>query len=159
MLSRLVGSWQGTLRHRCAADQPFVDMPGTSENRWVHGGRFVEMTLRGVAGGDNWSAVLYVGHERTERRHVLVSLEPEDRRVTTRLGEWTWDRNRLVMTSDQSRAVCDLTAPGQLKLELWEEADPGRLFTRFRADYRPVVTLQNTSKDLLVRQNRRFVIA
>ena len=61
----------------------------TSENRWVLGGRFVEMTLRAGTSGTAWSAVFYIGYERSERRHVLVSLEPGDRRITTRLGGWT----------------------------------------------------------------------
>jgi hypothetical protein len=158
MLSRLVGFWQGTLLHRSAADQPLVEMAGTSENRWVHGGRFIEMTLRGGASGDSFSAVLYIGHERTERRHVLVSLEPGDRRVTTRLGEWAWDRDRLVMTSDQSRAVCDLAASGQLKLELSEEVEPGCPFTRLRADYRTTLNPVSAANPHY-RQHRRFVIA
>jgi hypothetical protein len=37
----------------------------------VLGGRFVEMTLRAGTSGDTWSAVFYIGFERTERRHVL----------------------------------------------------------------------------------------
>ena len=45
-LSRLVGRWQGTLLHRRDPDRPFMQLAGTSENRWVLGGRFVEMTLR-----------------------------------------------------------------------------------------------------------------
>ena len=43
-LSRLVGCWEGTLRHRGAAHQPFEECSGKSENRWVLGGKFVEMT-------------------------------------------------------------------------------------------------------------------
>jgi len=159
MLSRLVGCWQGTLLHRTAADQPFVRMPGTSENRWVLGGRFVEMTLRADLGGDNWSAVLYIGHEHSERRHVLVSLEPGDRRVTTRRGDWTPGHDRLVLTSDQSSAICDMTAPGQLNLELSEEPAPGLSFIRLRAEYRPVKGPEPVAKSLMVRPARRFVIA
>ena len=126
MLSRLVGCWQGTLLHRTEADRPFQQLPGTSENRWVLGGRFVEMTLRAGTSGDTWSAVFYIGYERSERRHVLVSLEPGDRRITTRLGDWTLEQDRLVLTSHQSRAVCDMTIPGQLTLELAEEPAPAR---------------------------------
>jgi hypothetical protein len=136
ILSRLVGGWQGTLQHRAAPEEPFRQLPGTSENRWVLGGRFVEMTLRAGVGGDNWSAVLYIGYERSERRYVLVSLEPGDRRVTTRLGQWRPELDRLVLTSDQSSVVCDMTTPGQLTLELSEEAVPGHEFVRFRAEYR-----------------------
>ena len=113
VLSRLVGCWQGTLLHRASAGQSrFTQLPGTSENRWVLGGRFVEMTLRAGTSGDSWSAVFYIGYERSERRHVLVSLEPGDRRVTTRLGDWRLEHDRLVLTSHQSRAVCDMTTPG-----------------------------------------------
>jgi hypothetical protein len=158
MLSRLVGHWQGTLRHRGAPDQPFVEMAGTLENRWVHGGQFVEMTFGGGAGGDGFSAVFYIGHERTERRHVLVSLAPGDRRVTTRLGEWTWDGNRLIMMSEQSRALCDMAAPGRLAIELSEEIEPGHVFTRFRADYRPAVSPPAAGRPA-DRPQRRFVIA
>ena len=158
VLSRLVGRWHGTLLHRAAPDQPFQQLPGTSENRWVLGGRFVEMTLRAGTSGDMWSAVFYIGYEKTERRHVLVSLEPGDRHVTTRLGEWRPDDDRLVLTSPQSRAVCDMAVPGHLKLELADEPAPGKEFVRFRADYRtalaPVI-----AKPTLPREYRRFVIA
>ena len=158
LLSRLVGCWHGTLLHRTAADRPFVHLPGTSENRWVLGGRFVEMSLRAGTNGDSWSAVFYIGFERNERRHVLVSLEPGDRRVTTRLGEWSQDRDCLVMTSQQSRAVCDMGTPGHLKLELSEEAAPGREFIRFRAEYWTAKSAPAGAKPSVARQ-RRFVIA
>ena len=78
-----------------------------------------------------WSAVFYIGYERSERRHVLVSLEPGDRRVTTRLGDWRLEKRSALLTSHQSRAVCDMTMPGQLTLELAEEPVPGREFVRF----------------------------
>jgi len=115
VLSRLVGCWQGTLLHRTHADQPFRALVAKSDNRWVLGGRFIEMTLHADTWGEAWSAVFYIGYERSERRHVLVSLEPDDRRVTTRLGDWRHEQGRLVLTSPQSRAVCDVTIPGQLK--------------------------------------------
>jgi len=157
MLSRLVGCWQGTLLHRVHADQPFQELAAKSDNRWVLGGRFIEMTLHADASGEAWSAVFYIGYERSERRHVLVSLEPDDRRVTTRLGDWRREQGCLVLTSPQSRAVCDVTVPGQLKLEL-TDAVAGREFVRFRADYRsgapPVVM-----KSAYPREPRRFVIA
>jgi hypothetical protein len=157
-LSRLVGRWQGALSHRAEADRPFQQLPGTSENRWVLGGRFVEMTLRAGASGDTWSAVFYIGYERNERRHVLVSLEPGDRRITTRLGSWTFEQNRLVLISQHSRAVCDMTVAGQLTLELEEQPAAGDAFVRFRAEYRkaaaPVIV-----KPALPREHRRFVIA
>ena len=158
ILSRLVGCWQGTLLHRTAAGQPFLHLPGTSANRWVLGGRFVEMNLRAGTGGDNWSAVFYIGFERSERRHVLVSLEPGEHRITTRLGEWTQDCDRLVMTSHQSRAVCDMSTPGQLTLELSEEAAPGQEFIRFRAEYLAAESSPAVLKPSMARQ-RRFVIA
>jgi hypothetical protein len=144
--------------HRADADRPFSQLPGTSENRWVLGGRFVEMTLRAGASGDTWSAVFYIGYERSECRHVLVSLAPGDRRITTRLGEWSIDRDRLVLTSHQSRAVCDLTVPGRLRIELTEELPSGREFVRFIADCRAAVppVLPRTAP---AREHRRFVIA
>jgi hypothetical protein len=158
VLSRLVGCWQGTLSHRAEADRPFQQLPGTSENRWVLGGRFVEMTLRAGTSGDTWSAVFYIGYERSERRHVLVSLEPGERRITTRLGGWTLEQGRLVLTSQHSRAVCDMTIPGQLTLELEEEPAGGDAFVRFRAEYR-TATAPVIVKPALPREHRRFVIA
>jgi hypothetical protein len=157
-LSHLVGCWNGTFLHRTHVDHPFQSLEGTSENRWVLGGRFVEMTLRAGTSGDTWSAVFYVGYERNERRHVLVSLEPGDSRVTTRLGEWRFENSRLLLTSHQSRAVCDMSVPGQLKLALVEETVPGREFVRFRADFRPAV-VPAIARPALPRDHRRFVIA
>jgi hypothetical protein len=157
VLSRLVGCWQGTLVHRAYPDQPFQQLAAKSDNRGVLGGRFIEMSLHADTLGEAWSSVFYIGYERSERRHVLVSLEPADSRVTTRLGDWWREQGCLVLTSPQSRAVCDVTVPGQLKLEL-TDAVAGREFVRFRADYRrgapPVVM-----KSARPREPRRFVIA
>jgi hypothetical protein len=157
VLSRLVGCWQGTLMQRTTVDQPFRRMTGTAENRWVLGGRFVEMTLRAAVAGESWSAVFFIGYERNERRHVLVSLEPGDLRVSTRLGEWRPERDRLVMTSHLTRAICDLTAPGRLGVELVEEMAPGEEFIRFKADYKPALPAAIVRP--VARQHRRFVIA
>ena len=157
-LSRLVGCWQGTLSLRTCADQPFEQLAGTAATRWVLGGRFVEMTLRAGTSGDTWSAVFYIGYERSERRHVVVSLEPGDRRVTTRLGEWTLDDDRLVLSSHQSRAVCDMTVPGRLVLELADEPQPGRGFVRLKANYRAVIS-PVAAPPAPPRELRRFVIA
>ena len=118
------------------------------------GGRFVEMTLRA---GDSWSAVVYIGHERSQRRHMLVSFEPGDRRVTTRRGEWVRDRDRLLLTSDQLKATCDVMTPGELKLELAEQGASGQDFVRFKAEYRPAIVAANQAAP--PRPHRRFVIA
>ena len=157
LLSRLVGCWQGTLLHRAAADQPFERLAGTAENRWVLGGRIVEMTLRTKTAGESWSAVFFIGYERNERRHVLVSLEPGDRHVSTRLGEWRAESDRLVLTSPQFRAICDMTTPGELGLEFTEESVPGQEFVRFKARYHPNVPAAIVRP--FARQQRRFVIA
>jgi hypothetical protein len=157
VLSRLVGRWHGTLLHRTDADRPFTQLPGTSENRWLLGGRFVEMTVRAGASGDTWSAVFYIGYEHSDRRHVLVSVEPDDRRITTRIGEWMIDQDRLVLPSHQSRAVCDTTIPGHLRLELAEDVGTSREFVRFTADFRTAGP--HTVKPPLSREHRRFVIA
>jgi len=164
-LSQLVGCWEGILRLRGAADQPFEEFPGKSENRWVLGGRFVEMTLRGGAESDGWSALFYIGHERSERRYVVVSLEPGDRRVTIRHGEWISDPGRLLLTSRgkpgeeprRSSVVCDVRTPGTLKLELAEEGASGEEFVRFSAHYR--ATAATSPAAPRPRPPRRFVIA
>jgi hypothetical protein len=63
-----------------------------------------------------------------------------------------------VLTSHQSRAVCDITVPGRLTLELAEEPAPGIQFVRFRANYRNTVA-PVAVKPALPREQRRFVIA
>ncbi len=126
VLSRLVGCWQGTLLHRAAADQPFQQLAGTSENRWVLGGRFVEMTLRAGTSGDTWSAVFYIGYERSRAaaRARLARAWRSPRHDAARRVE---ARERSpVLTSQQSRAVCDMAVPGQLTLELAEEPAAGQ---------------------------------
>jgi hypothetical protein len=164
VLSQLVGYWEGILRLRGAPDQPFEEFPGKSENRWVLGGRFVEMTLRGGRDSDGWSALFYIGHERSERRYVVVSLEPGDRQVTIRRGEWIHDPGRLLLTSRgkpgeeprRSRVLCDVRTPGTLKLELAEEGVSGEEFVRFSAHYRAA---QASPAAATPRPPRRFVIA
>jgi hypothetical protein len=90
-------------------------------------------------------------------RRANCAMSPR-RRVTTRLGDWRLENDRLLLTSHQSRAVCDMTVPGQLTLELAEEPVPGREFVRLRADYRTTVA-PAILKPALPREHRRFVIA
>lgn len=166
VLSRLVGCWEGRLCHRAAQDEPFQEIRCNAENRWLLGGRFVEMTLRGGADGDGWSAVFYIGCEGSERRCVLVSLEPAEHRVTIRRGHWTPGADRLVLVSRhrntptdeyrQSRIVCDLATPGELNLELSEGIGCGQEFVRFKGKYRPAIAVAVGAPP---RQQRRFVIA
>jgi len=165
VLSPLVGRWEGTLRHRAAPDQPFEEFPGRSENRWVLGGRFVEMTLKGGLSGDGPSALFYIGHERDERRYVLVSLEPGNRQVTIRQGEWWPDPGCLILIShaqpgggqaNSMRVVCDCRTAGELKLELREQPASGEEYLRFRAEYR---TAEVARVPPVPRPLRRRVIA
>ncbi len=158
ILTRLIGGWQGTLLARARADEPFEHLPASSENRWVLGRQFVQLTLRAGDAGSNWSAVFYVGHENHERRHVLVSLEPGDSRMTVRRGGWTADRGRLVLSTQELRVVYDLTVPGRLTLELVDHVRGGSGYTRFKADYRPAVP-PVVGNPACAGSHRRFVIA
>ena len=156
VLARLVGYWEGMLRHRPNAHEPLQSMPCMAESRWVLGGRFVEMTLRST-GGDSWSAVFYIGYETSGRRHLLVSLDPGEQRVRTCRGEWHADADRVVMLSDESRTVCDLGNPGALRVEWFDEGDKERKFLRFWADYRTAEVPAAPAQQ--ARQPRRSVIA
>lgn len=168
VLSRLAGCWAGTLRHRISPEHPFQQASGTAENRWVLGGKFVEMTLRAVLNGDSWSAVIYVGHERGERRHVLVSPEPGARGVTIRRGGWHIERARLVLTTRHrgpavdehllSRIHCELSEQGDLRLDLAEEYAPDKEFLSLQATYRPALPASFIATQQ-AKPQRRFVIA
>jgi hypothetical protein len=156
VLARLVGYWEGMLRHRPNANEPLRSMACMAESRWVLGGRFVEMTLRST-GGHSWSAVFYIGYESSGRRHLLVSLDPGAQRIRTCRGEWHADADRVVMLSDESRTVCDLGNPGALRVEWFDEGDKERTFLRFWADYRTAEV--PAAPALSARQPRRSVIA
>jgi hypothetical protein len=158
LLSRLVGTWEGTLLIRSAAGAPSRRLCGTSENRWVLGGRFVEMTLRAKEIADAWSAVFFVGHDRGARRHVLVSLDSGDHRVTMRLGDWTGHPDHIVLTSEHGRARCEVTSADVLKVQLVEHAGPGEEFIRFAGDYRRA-SPETSPRGVSEARERRFVIA
>ena len=158
LLSRLVGTWQGTLLVRTAAGAPSRRLSGTSENRWVLGGRFVEMTLRAADVADAWSAVFFVGHDRGERRHVLVSMDSGDHRATMRLGDWTGHSDHMLLTNEYGRARCEVTPSDVLRVQLVELAGPGEEFVRFSGDYRRAAPAARPREISVVRE-RRFVIA
>ena len=124
-MTHLVGGWHGTLLSRARADVPFERVQASCENQWVLGRQFVQMTLRLGDAVSNWSAVFYVGHEDQQRRHVLVSVEPGDNRMTVRRGEWTADRGKLVLTTQDMRVVYDISVPGNLSLELVDRSRRG----------------------------------
>jgi hypothetical protein len=160
LLSRLVGHWEGRLSLRLAAGRAFRDVRGTSDNRWVLGGRFVEMTFRALDVADLWSAVFYIGHDSGERRHVLVSLDSNDRTVTMRLGEWTGKPDHVVLTSEHVRARCELTPSDLLKVQLVDQIGAGEECVRFAGDYRRLLSAARPREgEMSSRRDRRFVIA
>src|SRR5438034_10300694 len=62
-LEPVVGTWDAKITMWMAPGAPPQESTGTSENKWVLGGRFVEQRYEGKCMGQPFSGLGYTGHD------------------------------------------------------------------------------------------------
>src|SRR4029077_14266047 len=69
-LDPLVGTFKAKTEFVMAPGVPPMVHEGTSENRWVLGGRYLEQTYRGMAMGMPFEGIGYTGYDNVKQRYV-----------------------------------------------------------------------------------------
>lgn len=69
-LEPLVGNWLARTTFQWGPDTPPDVNEGTSEHRWVLGGRFLEQVYRGLSMGMPFEGIGYTGYDNVRRKYV-----------------------------------------------------------------------------------------
>ena len=83
-LEPVVGSFTVQTKMWMDPSKPPEETAGTSENKWVLGGRFVEQQVEGTAMGQPFSGIGYTGYDNYKKKYV---------------GTWTDSMGTMIMTS------------------------------------------------------------
>src|ERR1035438_2526899 len=92
-LEPMVGSFTVVTKMWMDPAKPPEESTGTSESKWVLGGRFVEQRVEGTAMGQPFSGIGYTGYDNYKKKYV---------------GSWTDTMGTMIMistgTADASRS-------------------------------------------------------
>ena len=74
-LNPLVGNWDYTMKHWMSADASAEESTGTSESKWILGGRFVEQFVNGTAMGQPFEGRGIVGYDNSKKAYDSIWLD------------------------------------------------------------------------------------
>src|SRR5687768_15991808 len=67
-LDGMVGTWNTTVKTWMAPGAPVMETSGTSENKWVLGGRYIEQRFKGSFMGQPFEGIGYTGYDNVTKQ-------------------------------------------------------------------------------------------
>jgi hypothetical protein len=98
-LEPLVGTWDAKITMWMAPGAPPEESTGTSENKWVLGGRFVEQRYEGNFMGQPFSGVGYTGYDNLKKKYVGTWMDTMGTTIMVSEGSADATGKALTMTS------------------------------------------------------------
>lgn len=68
-LNAVVGTWDTVVRFYAAPGAPAEESTGTSESRWILGGRYIEQRFKGSAMGQPFEGLGYTGYDNMRKQY------------------------------------------------------------------------------------------
>src|SRR6185503_20208185 len=93
-LEAMVGTWDAKISMWMAPGSAPQESTGTSENKWVLGGRFVEQRYEGTFMGQPFSGLGYTGYDNFKKKYI---------------GSWMDNMGTMMMVSQGEAAGKTLT--------------------------------------------------
>ena len=127
------GTWDAEVSMWMAPGQPPTKSMGTSVNKPILGGRWIEQRFTGTAMGQPFHGIGYTGYDNTKKRYVSTWMD--DMSTALMVSEGTFDAAGKVMTSTstmmdpmtgkpmQSKGVMRIVDNDHHVYEMWESHD------------------------------------
>jgi len=144
-LDPVVGTWEAKITMWMAPGAPPQESTGTSENKWVLGGRFVEQRYEGTFMGQPFSGVGYTGYDNYKKKYIgtwmdtmgtmmMVSQGTSDSAGKTITMTSTMDD---IMTGKATTVKSDLKIvdPDHHVMEMWAPDPAGKQFKTMEIHY------------------------
>ncbi|MFQ5787662.1 MAG: DUF1579 domain-containing protein, partial [Thermodesulfobacteriota bacterium] len=75
LLEPFIGSWDYTVRWWMSTDAKPEESKGTSEVKWIMGGRFLEITAQGTSRGQQFIGMGITGYDNAEKQYKSVWID------------------------------------------------------------------------------------
>ncbi len=96
-LEAAVGTWDVKTKAWMAPGAPPTESTGTSENKMILGGRFLEQRYEGTMMGQPFSGIGVTGYDNYKRKVVSTWMDSMSTAIMTMSG--SWDKSMKVLTS------------------------------------------------------------
>jgi len=142
-LEPVVGAWDAKITMWMAPGAPPQETTGTSENKWVLGGRFVEQRYEGTFMGQPFSGVGYTGYDNFKKKYVGTWMDTMGTMMMVSQGDAAGKTLTMTSTVDdvttgKATAVkteIKILAPDHHVMEMWGPDPSGKPFKTMEIDY------------------------
>jgi hypothetical protein len=145
-LQGMVGTWDAEVTSWMTPGAPPVKSKGTSENRMVLGGRWVESKFTSEMMGQPFEGVGYTGYDNHKKKYMGTWMDNMSTAVM--LSEGSMDTAGKVMTSTSTmddfmtgksqtiKMTTTIVSPDHHMFEMWGPGPDGKVAKQMQIDYR-----------------------
>jgi hypothetical protein len=145
-LAGMVGTWDAEVTSWMEPGQPPTKSKGTSENRMVLGGRWVEAKFTSEMMGQPFEGLGYTGYDNFKKKYV--GTWQDNMSTAVMLSEGTFDAAGKVMTSTSTmddpmtgrtstiKMTTTIASPDHHVFEMWGPGPDGKEAKQMQIDYR-----------------------
>jgi hypothetical protein len=145
-LEGMVGTWDAEVTSWMEPGQPPVKSKGTSENRMVLGGRWVESRFTSEMMGQPFEGIGYTGYDNQKKKYM--GTWTDNMSTAVMVSEGTMDAAGKVMTSTSTmddfmtgkpqtlKMTTTIASPDHHVFEMWGPGPDGKIAKQMQIDYR-----------------------
>ena len=142
-LEPVVGTWNAKITMWMAPGAPPQESTGTSENKWVLGGRFVEQRYEGSFMGQTFSGLGYTGYDNYKKKYVGTWMDTMGTMIMTSQGDAAGKSLAMTSTIDDImtgkattvKSEVKIVAPDHHVMEMWGPDPTGKPFKTMEIHY------------------------
>jgi hypothetical protein len=136
LLEAFVGSWNTRVTSWMAPGAPPTVMEGSSDSRWVLGGRYLEERFKGTFFGTPFEGLGYTGHDNVKKQYWLTWMDTMSTGVMTSTGRpdgkvWSFQGTMADPTTGKDSTITTritLTDADHHTTEMWAPGPDGKSF-------------------------------
>jgi hypothetical protein len=144
-LEPVIGSFTVKTKMWMDPSKPPEETGGTSENKWVLGGRFVEQHVDGTAMGQPFSGIGYTGYDNYKKKYVGSWVDSMGTMIMTSAGTADASGKQITFWSTMDDVVMKKTMKVKSQVtivdadhhtyEMWGPAPDGKMFKTLEVQY------------------------
>ena len=144
-LDNFVGTWDTKVTSYMAPGAPPMESTGTSENRWILGGRWIEQRFTGSFMGQPFEGIGYTGYDNVKKEYVGTWMDNMGTGVMTSTGSLASDGKTYSFKSVMPDPVSGKNMPVEEKMvvvdkdhhnmEMWNPGPDGKMYKSMEIAY------------------------
>lgn len=142
-LEPVVGTWDAKITMWMAPGAPPQESTGSSENKWVLGGRFVEQRYEGSFMGQPFSGLGYTGYDNYKKKYIGTWMDTMGTMIMVSQGDAAGKTLSMASTIDDIltgkatavKSEVKILAPDHHVMEMWGPDPAGKQFKSMEIHY------------------------